>query len=50
MLSIYQLKIDDLYNIPLSNVKKIVPKFFDNEKYVIYDKNFQSITMFNIIY
>ena len=28
MLSEYQLKIADLYNIPIGNVKKLVPKFF----------------------
>ena len=33
----YQLKIADLYNIPISNVKKLVPNFFDKEKYVIYE-------------
>ena len=27
MLSEYQLKIADLYNIPIGNVKKIVPNF-----------------------
>ena len=36
MLSEYQIKIADLYNIPVSNVKKIVRKFFDKEKYVIH--------------
>ena len=29
MLPNYQLKIADLYNIPIGNVKKIVPNFFD---------------------
>ena len=29
MLSEYQLKIADHYNIPIGNVKKIVPNFFD---------------------
>ena len=29
MLSDYQLKISDLYNIPIGNVKKLVPNFFD---------------------
>ena len=32
MLSEYQLKIADLYNIPIDNVKKLVPNFFDEEK------------------
>ena len=32
MLSNYQLKIADLYNIPIGNVKKLVSNFFDKEK------------------
>ena len=39
MLSDYQLKIADLYNIPIGNNKKIVPNFFDKEKYVILYEN-----------
>ena len=31
-----QKLIADLYNIPISNVKKLVPNFFDKEKYVIH--------------
>ena len=41
MLSEYQLKIADLYNIPIGNVKKIVPNFFDKEKYVLHYHNLQ---------
>ena len=41
MLSEYQLKIADLYNIPIGNVKKIVPNFFNKYKYVIPYKNLQ---------
>ena len=41
MLSEYQLKIADLYNIPIGNVKKLVPHLFDKEKYVIHYKNLQ---------
>ena len=37
MLSEYQLKIDDLYNIPIGNVKKLVPNFFDKEKKYVID-------------
>ena len=37
MLSEYQLKIDDLYNIPIENVKKLVPNFFDKEKKYVID-------------
>ena len=41
MLLDYQLKIVDLYNIPIGNVKKLVPDIFDKEKYVIYYDNLQ---------
>ena len=41
MSSDYQLKIVDLYNVPISNVKKLVPKFFYKEKYVIHYENLQ---------
>ena len=42
MLSRYQLKIiADLYNIPIGNVKKLVPNVFDKEKYVIHYKKLQ---------
>ena len=39
MLSDYHLKIADYYNIPIGNVKKLVPNFFDKEKYVIHYEN-----------
>ena len=35
MLFDYQLKIADLYNISIGNVKKLLPTFFDKEKYVL---------------
>ena len=35
VLSHYQLKIPDFYNIPIGNVKKLTPNSFDKEKYVI---------------
>ena len=41
MLSDYQLKIADHYNIPIGNVKKLVPNIFDKEKYVIRYENLQ---------
>ena len=41
MLSEYQLKIADLYNILVSNVKKLVPNLFDNETYVIHYEHLQ---------
>ena len=31
MLSEYQLKITDLYNIAIGNVKKLMPKLFDKK-------------------
>ena len=39
MLSNYQLKIADLYNASTGNVKKLVPKFFDKEKYMLQYRN-----------
>ena len=41
MLSEYQLKIADLYNIPIGNVKKLMLNFFDKEKYVLHSENLQ---------
>ena len=41
MLSDYQLQIADLYNIPIGNVKKLVPNLFDKEKYVTGFENLQ---------
>ena len=41
MLSKYQLKIIDLYNIPIGNVRKMMSNFFDKEKYVFYYKSLQ---------
>ena len=37
----YQLKIADLYYIPIDNVKKLVLNLFDKEKYVIHFENLQ---------
>ena len=39
MLSEHWLKIVDLYNIPIGNVKKLVPNLFDKEKYMIHYQN-----------
>ena len=41
MLSKYQLMISDFYNIPIGDVKKLVPSFFNKEKYVVYYENLQ---------
>ena len=40
-MSGYQLKIADLYNIPIGIARKLVPKFFDKEKYVLHYENLQ---------
>ena len=39
ILSEYQLEIADLYNIPIGNIKKLVPILFHEEKYVIHYEN-----------
>ena len=39
MLSDYQLKIADLYNIPIGNGKKLVPNIFDKGKCVLHYEN-----------
>ena len=39
MLSKYQLNIANLYNIPITNLKRLVPNFFDKEKYLIHYEN-----------
>ena len=41
MLSDYLLKIADLCNISIGNVKKLVPNFFDKENYVTHYENLQ---------
>ena len=41
MVSEYQLKIADLYNIPIGNVRKLVSNVLDKEKYVLHYKNLQ---------
>ena len=41
MLSEYQLKISDLYNIPISNFRKLMSNFFHEEKCLIHYENFQ---------
>ena len=33
--------IPDFHNILLSNVKKLVPRFFDKERYVVHYENLQ---------
>ena len=41
MLSDYQIKTSDLYNIPIDNVKKSVPNFSGKEQYVFHYENLQ---------
>ena len=36
MLSNYQLKIADFYNIPIDSVRKLVLNFFHKEKYMLH--------------
>ena len=38
MVSEYQLKIADLYNIPNNNAKKLVPNLFDKENVILYKR------------
>ena len=35
----YQLKIANFYNFRIGSVKKLVPNFFDKEKYVLHHKS-----------
>ena len=42
IMSDYQLRIADYYSIPIGNVKKLVPNFFNKEKYVIHYENLKS--------
>ena len=39
----YQLIIAVFYNIPIGNVEKFVPNFFDKEKYVLHEENLQQL-------
>ena len=41
MLSNYQLKIFDFYDISIGYVKKLMPIFLDKEKYVLLYENLQ---------
>ena len=41
MLSKYQLKTADLYNISTGNVKRLVPNLFDKEKCVLHYEKLQ---------
>ena len=41
MLSNYQLKIFELFNIHVGTVKNVLHNFFNKEKYVLHYKNLQ---------
>ena len=41
MRNVAQLKIAGLYNIPIGNLKKLVPSVFDTEIYMIHYENLQ---------
>ena len=41
ILSDYELKVADWYNMPIVNVKKLVVNFFDIEKYWFHYENLQ---------
>ena len=41
MLSEYQLKIADLFDISFGSIKKLVSNFFDKEEYVLHYDNLQ---------
>ena len=43
MSSEYQLIIAVFYNIPIGNVEKYVPNFFDKEKYVLHKEDLQQL-------
>ena len=48
MLSGYQLKIADLYNIPIGDLKKLVPNFFGKEQCVLHYGNLQLYLRLNV--
>ena len=41
MMPEFQLKITDLYNIPIGNITKLLPNFFDKDKCVLQYENLQ---------
>ena len=41
MMSHSQTMIVDFNNIPIVNVKKLMPNFFDKEKYVLHYENWE---------
>ena len=48
MLSKYQLLITDFYNIPLGNIKKLVPNFFDKENYMLCYENLKILLILRL--
>ena len=41
MLSNYHITVANFYNIPIGNVKKLVPNFSDTKNYVLHYENLQ---------
>ena len=41
MVCNYQIKVVEFYNILIGNVKKLVPNFFDKQRYVLHYENLQ---------
>ena len=48
MLSGYQLKIADLQNIPIGDLKKLVPNFFGKKQCVLHYGNLQLYLRLNV--
>ena len=49
MLSNYQIKITDFYDILITTIKKLVPNLFDKEKHVLHYENLQFYLRLNSI-
>ena len=43
MVSSHETKIAYFQNCPINNVKKLVPRFFDKERYVLINKAYNFI-------
>ena len=50
MLPIYQLKITAFYQIPIGTVKKMLPNFFNKEKYLLHYENLQIYLRLGLIH
>ena len=47
MLSKYQLKISDLYKVPIGSAKKLVPNLFDKEKSLTWKNKWLNMKIYN---